>query len=98
VEAGGEIVWVAGVALDERFAAEGEDAVGLSARTVARPLFRLLDARPGYKTLDGRVRCGGDPGPAGRVGPARARARRGDLAGLRGARSVPGRGPEGCGV
>jgi tRNA(Ile)-lysidine synthase len=36
VEAGGEIVWVAGVALDERFAAEGEDAVGLSARRVAR--------------------------------------------------------------
>ena len=34
VEAGGEIVWVAGVALDGRFAAgEGEpDPVGLSAR------------------------------------------------------------------
>jgi tRNA(Ile)-lysidine synthase len=33
VEAGGEIVWVAGVALDERFAApEGRDAVGLTAR------------------------------------------------------------------
>jgi tRNA(Ile)-lysidine synthase len=36
VEAGGEIVWVAGVALDERFAAAGRDAVGLSARRVAR--------------------------------------------------------------
>jgi tRNA(Ile)-lysidine synthase len=36
VEAGGEIVWVAGVALDERFAAaEGDpDRVGLSARAV----------------------------------------------------------------
>ena len=35
VEAGGEIVWVAGVALDERFAATGETpAVGLSARAV----------------------------------------------------------------
>jgi tRNA(Ile)-lysidine synthase len=33
VEAGGEVVWVAGVALDERFAAaEGPGAVGLSAR------------------------------------------------------------------
>jgi tRNA(Ile)-lysidine synthase len=34
VEVGGQIVWVAGVALDERFAAEGEDqeAIGLSAR------------------------------------------------------------------
>jgi tRNA(Ile)-lysidine synthase len=34
VEAGGEIVWVAGVALDERFAApeDAPDAVGLSAR------------------------------------------------------------------
>jgi tRNA(Ile)-lysidine synthase len=34
VEAGGQIVWVAGVALDERFAAESEDkeAIGLSAR------------------------------------------------------------------
>jgi tRNA(Ile)-lysidine synthase len=33
VEAGGEVVWVAGVALDERFAAaHGPDAVGLSAR------------------------------------------------------------------
>jgi tRNA(Ile)-lysidine synthase len=36
VEAGGEIVWVAGVALDERFAAPpGPDAVGLSARRLA---------------------------------------------------------------
>jgi tRNA(Ile)-lysidine synthase len=37
VEAGGQIVWVAGVAVDERFAArEGEaSAVALSARTVA---------------------------------------------------------------
>ena len=35
VEAGGEIVWVAGVALDERFAATSETpAVGLSARAV----------------------------------------------------------------
>ena len=35
VEAGGEIVWVAGVAVDERFAARGEEAaVGLSARSV----------------------------------------------------------------
>lgn len=35
VEAGGEIVWVAGVALDERFAAgEGETAVSLSARSL----------------------------------------------------------------
>lgn len=36
VEAGGEIVWVAGVALDERFAAENEDhqTIGLSARRV----------------------------------------------------------------
>ena len=33
VEAGGEVVWVAGVALDERFAAgAGDDPVGLSAR------------------------------------------------------------------
>jgi tRNA(Ile)-lysidine synthase len=33
VEADGEVVWVAGVALDERFAAEeGESSVGLSAR------------------------------------------------------------------
>jgi tRNA(Ile)-lysidine synthase len=34
VEAGGEVVWVAGVALDERYAApaEGAGAVGLSAR------------------------------------------------------------------
>ncbi len=37
VEAGGEIVWVAGVALDERFAATGETpTVGLSARAVGR--------------------------------------------------------------
>ncbi len=38
VEVGGEIVWVPGVALDERFAAgEGDpDPVGLSARRVAR--------------------------------------------------------------
>jgi tRNA(Ile)-lysidine synthase len=37
VEAGGEIVWVAGVALDERFAADpgAADAVGLAARSVA---------------------------------------------------------------
>jgi tRNA(Ile)-lysidine synthase len=36
VEAGGEIVWVAGVALEERFAAAGDTpAVGLSARAVA---------------------------------------------------------------
>jgi tRNA(Ile)-lysidine synthase len=36
VEAGGEIVWVAGVALDERFAAGEQDpgAVGLSARSL----------------------------------------------------------------
>ena len=36
VEAAGEIVWVAGVALDERFAAQREDrqAIGLSARRV----------------------------------------------------------------
>jgi tRNA(Ile)-lysidine synthase len=36
VEAGGEIVWVAGVALDERFAADPEDrqAIGLAARRV----------------------------------------------------------------
>lgn len=36
VEAGGEIVWVAGVALDERFAASAEDpgAIALSARRV----------------------------------------------------------------
>jgi tRNA(Ile)-lysidine synthase len=34
IEAGGEVVWVAGVALDERYAAppEGSEAVGLSAR------------------------------------------------------------------
>ena len=38
VEANGEVVWVAGVAVDERFAAdEGETgAVGLSARSIAR--------------------------------------------------------------
>ncbi len=37
VEAGGQIVWVAGVALDERFAATGEQpSVGLSARSLAR--------------------------------------------------------------
>ena len=36
VEAEGEIVWVAGVALDERFAAApGPEAVGLSARRLA---------------------------------------------------------------
>ena len=36
VEARGEIVWVAGVALDERYAAVGEEpAVGLSARSLA---------------------------------------------------------------
>jgi tRNA(Ile)-lysidine synthase len=35
VEAEGEIVWVAGVALDERFAAPGPD--GLSARKAASP-------------------------------------------------------------
>jgi tRNA(Ile)-lysidine synthase len=37
VEVGGEIIWVAGVALDERFAAEegDPDPVGLSARRVA---------------------------------------------------------------
>ena len=36
VEAGGEIVWVAGVALDERFAAGAEESgsIGLSARRV----------------------------------------------------------------
>jgi tRNA(Ile)-lysidine synthase len=36
VEAGGEIVWVAGVAVDERFAAREDDpaAVALSARGV----------------------------------------------------------------
>jgi tRNA(Ile)-lysidine synthase len=36
VEAGGEIVWVAGVALDERFAAgeDDADAIGLSARSL----------------------------------------------------------------
>jgi tRNA(Ile)-lysidine synthase len=41
VEAGGEVVWVAGVAVDERFAA-GEDApgvVGLSARSIGAPGF-----------------------------------------------------------
>jgi tRNA(Ile)-lysidine synthase len=39
VEAQGEIVWVAGVALDERFAAREDDAraVGLSARRLPRP-------------------------------------------------------------
>jgi tRNA(Ile)-lysidine synthase len=38
VEAGGEIVWVAGVAVDERFAAseDARDAVTLSARAAAR--------------------------------------------------------------
>jgi tRNA(Ile)-lysidine synthase len=38
VEANGEVVWVAGVAVDERFAAdEGETgAVGLGARLIAR--------------------------------------------------------------
>lgn len=38
VEAGGEIVWVAGVALDERWKAapDAPDAVGLSARSVPR--------------------------------------------------------------
>jgi tRNA(Ile)-lysidine synthase len=37
VEAGGEIVWVAGVAVDERFAAEegAPGAVALSARSAA---------------------------------------------------------------
>jgi tRNA(Ile)-lysidine synthase len=37
VESGGEIVWVAGVALDERFAApdDAPDRVGLSARRPA---------------------------------------------------------------
>lgn len=37
VEAGGEVVWVAGVALDERYAAGGDDPepIGLSARRVA---------------------------------------------------------------
>jgi tRNA(Ile)-lysidine synthase len=38
VETGGEIVWVAGVALDERFAAAAEEpAVGLSARSASHP-------------------------------------------------------------
>jgi tRNA(Ile)-lysidine synthase len=38
VETGGAIVWVAGVALDERFAAAGEEpAVGLSARSASQP-------------------------------------------------------------
>ncbi len=39
VESGGQIVWVAGVALDERFAAAPGDpgAVGLSARRLPRP-------------------------------------------------------------
>jgi tRNA(Ile)-lysidine synthase len=37
VEVGGEIVWVAGVAVDERYAAaEGSGTVGLSARRVGR--------------------------------------------------------------
>jgi tRNA(Ile)-lysidine synthase len=37
VEAGGRIVWVAGVALDERFAAreEGTERVGLIARSAS---------------------------------------------------------------
>ncbi len=35
VEAGGRIVWVAGVALDERFTAREEQSVGLSAKKVA---------------------------------------------------------------
>jgi tRNA(Ile)-lysidine synthase len=34
LEAGGEIVWVAGVALDERFAAEEGERVSLSARSL----------------------------------------------------------------
>jgi hypothetical protein len=34
VEAGGEIVWVAGVALDERFAAGNGEQVSLSARSL----------------------------------------------------------------
>jgi tRNA(Ile)-lysidine synthase len=33
VESGGEIVWVAGVALDERFAPDGGEQVSLSARS-----------------------------------------------------------------
>jgi tRNA(Ile)-lysidine synthase len=38
VEAGGEVVWVAGVALDERFAAApGPEAVGLSAHRLGAP-------------------------------------------------------------
>jgi tRNA(Ile)-lysidine synthase len=38
VESGGEIVWVAGVAVDERFAAPVDDpaAIGLSARSLRR--------------------------------------------------------------
>jgi tRNA(Ile)-lysidine synthase len=45
VEAEGEIVWVAGVAVDERFAAgEGDEgAVGLSARSVGRPTAGTAD-------------------------------------------------------
>jgi len=43
VEAGGDIVWVAGVALDERFAAEpAPDAIGLSAR-------KASDTTPGRR-------------------------------------------------
>jgi tRNA(Ile)-lysidine synthase len=44
VEAGGQIVWVAGVALDERFsAAEGDpEAVGLSARQVGQSIGPTL--------------------------------------------------------
>jgi tRNA(Ile)-lysidine synthase len=34
VEAGGEIVWVAGVALDERFAAGPGERISLSARSI----------------------------------------------------------------
>ncbi|MDQ3936393.1 MAG: tRNA lysidine(34) synthetase TilS, partial [Actinomycetota bacterium] len=35
VEAGGEIAWVAGLAVDERFRAEGSGAVAVSARRIA---------------------------------------------------------------
>jgi tRNA(Ile)-lysidine synthase len=46
VEAGGQIVWVAGVAVDERFAApEGE--VGLTARQVVPNTRSPASPRPG---------------------------------------------------
>ena len=69
--------WVAGVALDERFAAGAEDreAIGLSARRACS-----LAARdgPGHRR---------DPRPAGRAGPPRQGARRADLRRVRGPRA-----------